>query len=282
MTYRPAFVNQFATGPLSSANCTMASAAMALDRHTLGKKTSTGGKMRLCQNDRVGGTDLTDAAIAWWNCYRENLDNPGVTAWTDFVRKVKEGRGAIITGHYGSLSNQYRHQSNFFDNHAMFVNEVNDAGWMLNFDPITHASQWIPASELKRFAGSLSGGNGILGMGKVYAAFTKITNPQDAPHTPIPPTLPSSDEVDSMIAEGGLTITSSHIMNLKKGTPLYKSTKGDKVAAKMSKDSRVPYFGIAGSGWRCVQVKTGSPYKDKVARPTLLYVHASAGDVELR
>jgi hypothetical protein len=282
-TYRPVFVSQFDGSAFASGNCTMASAAMALDRQTLGHTKSSGGKMRSCQDDKVGGTDLSDAAVAFARCYNQPLWTPGIIPFQDFIRAIRQGRGAVITGRYGNLDAKYRHQANFFDGHAMYVNEVNDAGWLYNYDPIADKPQWIPASQIKKFAGGING----VGFGRIYVAFTKITG-AEVPHTHVPTPLPhpvphpTPSEGEPMIAEGGLTTTSSHVMSVKKGQEIFGRPHG-KVITKMSVDADLPYFGVPlNSGWRCVKVTTGNPYADKVRRPTLAYVPASAGKVTRR
>ena len=84
-----------------------------------------------------------------------------------------------------------------------------------------------------------------------------------------------------MIPQGGITVSSSHVMKLQAGQPLYRYPGGPRVTA-MSKAGPVPYMGTAGSGWRAVQVTTGAPYVDHIARRTIVYVPAAAGPVEAR
>jgi hypothetical protein len=123
-----------------------------------------------------------------------------------------------------------------------------------------------------------------LGWGITYVD----AKPPSGAVTPIPPTAPgvvltapTPTERNVMIPQGGLTVTSSHVMALAKGQPLFRHPGGPKVTA-MSVAGKVAYIGTAGAGWRAVQVSTGAPYGDHVARRTVLYVPAAAGAISVR
>jgi hypothetical protein len=91
-------------------------------------------------------------------------------------------------------------------------------------------------------------------------------------------TAPDLDGDNAMVTYSQVTATASR-MYLAKGQPLYKSTSTRTVVTKMSKAGYVKHLGLAGKGWRAVQVGTGTPYADKHVRPTIVYVPAAAGTV---
>jgi len=84
-----------------------------------------------------------------------------------------------------------------------------------------------------------------------------------------------------MIPQGGLTVTSSHVMSLAQGQPLFRYP-GGPIVTRMSKAASVQYHGTAGGTWRVVRVSTAAPYQDGKMRPTLLYVPGSAGPITAR
>jgi hypothetical protein len=168
--YRPKLLRELGWGTrLDGSNCTMASAAMALDRHTEGAKTATPPEMRACQDDQVGGTDLNDAAVAWSRCYSETLDVDSGISWSTFRSKLNAGRGAILQGMYSKISNTFSCQPSFNGGHAMYVNEQRSDGDYLVYDPLCYSPRWIPESMLRDYAESLTGVN------NVFAGFTRIT-----------------------------------------------------------------------------------------------------------
>lgn len=295
--YQPRLVSQLDGSRFAGLNCTCASGATAIDRHTLGHIRTTGARIRTLTGDTSGGTNLNQVDSAWHKGWGQDLDVRLMFAWNDFIALVKGGRGAILQLRYGTLG-AYRFQRDFYGNHAVYINEIGvmrnpDGGDIIaagkTFDPLGNSPRWIPLTYLKAAAAKLQLSSGrIVGTGYCYVGMTRrvgLTTGATAP-TPAPgsvPTLvltkpPTPSEVNPMIPGGGLVRTSSHVMALKKGQPLYRTPAGP-IATKMSADAKVEYFGTAGSGWRCVEVATGGPYKDKVVRPTLVYVPATAGPI---
>ena len=168
--YRPRHVRQLGWGtPLDGSNCTMASACIALDRHTMGVETSTPPHMRSLQDDQTGGTDLNDAAVAWVRGWGEYLDVHYGDSWSSFVSMVNSGRGAILQGKYSRITNQYSAQPSFDGSHAMYVNEFRANGYALVYDPLATAPKWIPADMLQDYAETFTGGS-------CSAAYTQVTS----------------------------------------------------------------------------------------------------------
>lgn len=145
-------------------------------------------------------------------------------------------------------------------------------------DGICPTGRWESNSILRAYAEKLS----------TSVRFGVFTRPVPKALAPIPSTVPhvvtsapTPSERNAMIAQGGLTVTSSHVQRLASGQPLFRYPGGPRVTAT-SAAGPVAYVGSAGSGWRAVQVKTRGVYADGIARPTVLYVPAAAGPVEKR
>lgn len=294
--YQPRNINQLDGSRFAGSNCTMAAGATGLDRHTIGRTLCTGAKMRAHSGDTSGGTNLSQLDYAWHHGHGQDLDVRLKMAWSDFISMVNGGRGAILQVWYGTLG-VYRFQKNFYGNHAIYINQIGvmrdnqgdtvPAGKM--FDPLGNGPRWVPLSTLKSAAGHLKLASGReVGYGYAYVGYTRRIGMTTGATAPVPapgsvPTLvlskpPTPKEVNPMIPGSGLVRSSSHVMSLAKGQPLYR-TPGGSLATRMSAAAKVEYFGPAGSGWRCVEVTTGAPYADKIARPTLVYVPASAGPI---
>jgi len=167
--YRPRHVRQLGWGSsLDGENCTMASACIALDRHTEGAKTCTPPRMRSLQDDQTGGTDLNDAAVAWSRGFSETLDVHWGTSWSAFVSMINGGRGGILQGTYSRITAQYSSQTSFDGGHAMYINEFRADGYALVYDPLASAPKWMPASMLQSYAEAFGGGG-------CNVAYTRVT-----------------------------------------------------------------------------------------------------------
>jgi hypothetical protein len=166
----------------------MASAATAIDRHTLGRIRTTGAKMRSCQDDQWGGTDLINAQTAWRRCFSQYLDVRLKITWSTFISSLRAGRGAILVGWYSYIPRQYRGQDSANFGHAIYINEVRASdGALLMYDPLKNFPVWVPQIYIKRFAGNLRLRTGVLGYGYAQAGFTRDTEPAPGT-TPPPPT----------------------------------------------------------------------------------------------
>jgi hypothetical protein len=297
--YRPRLVKQMDGSRLQGSNCTMASGATLLDRHTLGARRTTGARMRTFQYDQSGGTDLNDLDTAWHRGFGQDLDVRQNMAWSDIVANVRNGRACVLQVWYGTLGS-YRWQYNFYGNHAVEFNETGyirpdnrtaiSAGLML--DPLGDWPRWVPLATLRNAASDLrlasgrtvANGYGYAGFARrigIYTSTSTPTKPSGTVPTLVLTKPPTPAEVNPMIPGTGLVRTSSHVMSLKKGQPLYR-TPGGPIAARLQGDYKLEYFGSAGTGWRCVEVSTGSPYSDGKTRPTLVYVPSSAGPISVK
>ncbi len=108
--------------------------------------------------------------------------------------------------------------------------------------------------------------------------------PATSTPTPLPPTgivvsaPATAEEKLNPMVRGAYGVTSSKVMRLAKGQPVYANPGGPRVTA-MSAAAAVSYIGPVGPNWALVLVGTGSPYADKATRPTGVYVPRSAGTV---
>jgi len=90
----------------------------------------------------------------------------------------------------------------------------------------------------------------------------------------------ASTEGDPMIVGGGLTRTSSHVIDLPAGQPIHQTPGGPELV-RLSRASTVEYFGLA-DGWYAVEVKTAATFPDGLMRPVIAYVPPSAGTVRAK
>lgn len=205
---RPVFVKQLDGSRYAGLNCTCASAAMALDRHTIGAKHATGAYVRFLTGDTTGGTTLAQVDAALARTWGVNLDVEYGLSWDAFSTRIRAGQGAILQG-WAAVTRGTRWQASetFGGNHAWYVNDRNDDGFLV-YDPladgrrpgIAKSPMRIPAAVVREFAGRLNVGDPAegyhaLGLGKVYAAFTKDTEPHVHLRSTARRTVPFPDQV---------------------------------------------------------------------------------------
>lgn len=173
--YQPRFLSQLGWNTSHDLlNCTMATASIALDRHTLGRKRSTPPAMRAFSGDTSGGTSIYDAAAAWRKGYGETLDLAPNISWDAFKAKVKSGRGALVAGDCHWLNGKQNCPGGLNENHSIYVNEVRSDGQFLIYDPSQRQEEAggrrvISETTLKAYAGNFAG------TGRVTGAFTGVT-----------------------------------------------------------------------------------------------------------
>ena len=185
-TYRPRQVDQLDGSRYEGLNCNCAAAAMALDRHTLGKDRTTGAYVRALTGDTSGGTNLAQVDAALNKRWNVNLDVRYGLSFDAFMDKIQAGHGAILQGScLATKGTTYQESESFAGNHSWFVNSHNADGFLCYLPlgdarraGITDSPRRIPKSVVYKFAGLLDLGTGTrLGMGKVYAGFTRDTEP---------------------------------------------------------------------------------------------------------
>lgn len=187
---RPTFVKQLDGSRYAGLNCTCAAGAMALDRHTIGAHRTTGAYVRALTGDTSGGTTLAQVKAALSVRWGIQLDLEYGLSFDAFTERIRSGQGAILQG-WEAVTRGTRWQASetFGGNHAWFVNDVNADGFLV-YDPLADGRRSgiatspfrIPASVVREWAGKLDVSDPVepyraLGLGRVYAAFTKDTEP---------------------------------------------------------------------------------------------------------
>lgn len=194
--HRVAFVKQLDGSRYAGLNCTCAAAAMALDRHTIGKRRATAARIRELTGDTSGGTNLAQVTNVLRSSYGVDMTVRYGAPIATFDQYLYDGHGAILQGASSATrGTRFQASETFGGNHAWWVNEAR--GWRLVngaqvptdylvYDPLADGRRsgiaqspfWLPREYLLTFARRLViSGTTQLGYGKVYAAFTRDTEP---------------------------------------------------------------------------------------------------------
>ena len=210
MVYRPPFIKQLDGSKYGGSNCTLASLSMALVRHYKGVNPPgtafwypRPADLRVKSGDHSGGTTLAQASSLASHYYGADLSVRYSYAWSEFIKRIVEGRGAILQGSYSVLApTAYDACPGFTGNHAVYVNErrYNSTAKryeLLVYDPLADGRRagiwkgprWIPESLMKTFAGKLWLGSRTVGYGSCYTAYTRDT---EAAGTTVPAQIPTT------------------------------------------------------------------------------------------
>jgi len=150
---RPKPVSQRDGTSLQNANCRMASISTGLDFHTVGAKTSTGGKMRTYTSDQTGGTGSDDAKQAWQVGYKQGLVIKDGGSWASVILALNEGRGVNLDVWHASLPAGCVSGEGKYGHNIFVLPDLNDDGWLVS-DPWCKPASWkrISTAQLKRAA----------------------------------------------------------------------------------------------------------------------------------
>lgn len=185
------------TTKLDSYICTMESAAMALDFHTLGKLKLWGGNLvahcgRSASTIIGHGTSLNNAQTAW-KYYGQTLTIKSGHTWNDLLADLKAGHGVVLQGDYDQFSLATRCQDSFRGPHAIYLNPEFSSGTnILMQDPLCSGGKFVSAAELKNFAEKL--GRTFIGTTKpqkILYAITAAHASAPKPPTPVPAPAPA-------------------------------------------------------------------------------------------
>lgn len=180
MTFDPKLVKQGDGTSCQWQNCVAASIAMALSRHTLGKKSITPHRIRTYYGNYCPGIPYTTAVSAVKNIKGEQLYPRFQISWEIFKDGITAGRGAVAHIKYGRLlGTRFSSSSRFTGLHAIYVN---DRRWSTKrrryefqvYDPladgrypwIPKGPQWWPAELLRDV---------MADTGAFHAVFTRET-----------------------------------------------------------------------------------------------------------
>jgi hypothetical protein len=189
---RPVFVKQLDGSRYAGLNCTCASAAMALDRWTIGEDRTTGAYVRALTGDTTGGTTLAQVNAALHRRWGISLNVQYRYPFESFVDRITAGgQGAILQGWEAVIRDtEWSASPTFGGNHAWFVNGHIEGKGFLVYNPladgrrdgIAQSPYIIPKAVVREWAGKLNVGApnqpySPLGLGYTYAAFTRDTEP---------------------------------------------------------------------------------------------------------
>ena len=185
--YRPKHQRQLAEPISGRYDCTAYSAALAVDRHTIGGVVVRGRDIRLASTEPrpdpgSPGLNLAQATAAAFRLTRVNLTVKR-GPWATFVTRLRT-RGAILPGDYDQMG-EFSAQPSFRDLHAMFINNLNSdhieiggvtygpekAG--LTYDPLYRTFRWVPLAVLRKYAEKYARAVNYTG-GVIYAE-TRVT-----------------------------------------------------------------------------------------------------------
>ena len=153
MTYRAKPVTQRDGSKLASSNCRMASIATGVDYQTLGKKTSTGAKMRASQDDQAGGTDSGDARQAWSRGYSEALVVRDGDPWSQVLSDLKAGRLVHLDVWHATAGGPCLSGTGKYGHTMAVAPEKNGSRWLVA-DPWCAPPKWVWWEESKLKAGA--------------------------------------------------------------------------------------------------------------------------------
>lgn len=176
--YKPRHQRQIvSTDPYGRFNCTAYSAAMAIDRATLGGTSITGQQVRALSNEPIPspsspGLDLGQVCAVASRLYIQLFDHRG-ESWANVIAALKAYRGVILQGDYDQMG-AYSCQSTFRDDHAIYVNHIDGTGLKAYVDdPLCAAGKYIDLVTLQRYANKLC--VRVTGHDGAYFATTRMT-----------------------------------------------------------------------------------------------------------
>lgn len=160
MTYRAAPVTQRDGSSLQNSNCRMASIATGIDYQTLGRTLSTGAKMRARQSDQSGGTDSSDAKLAWAT-YDETLRVRDGYTFNDALADLRGGRLVHLDVWHATIGAPCCVSGSGNYGHTMAVApEKNGTRWLVA-DPWCKPPKWVWVEETKLRAGAEKWGSQV-------------------------------------------------------------------------------------------------------------------------
>lgn len=302
MTYRAKPVTQRDGSKLQNSNCLMAAAAVGLDYHTLGGKTSTGSKMRQHSGDVSGGTNTDEIERAWKRGYDEDPISRDGQPWVKVLSDLGEGRLVMLQVWAATVGPQLCLSGTGNYGHGISVapepRVYNGVAQWLVADPWCKPPKWKWVDERKlkagadRWASKMSAGAGNRPLRDIpheeLQALIKAFMEEWDPEHPAPKddgvggpangvlfasTRPHKGGDVSVNTSANAPVTGDRETKLLKGTDLFDDAGLTQKLGDLSSERWVPIIGSAnGSPGRAVIVNTSYPYSDKEARPTLLYV----------
>ena len=309
--YRAKAVTQRDGSALANSNCRMASIATGIDYHTLGKTTSTGAKMRSRQPDKAGGTDSSDAKLAWQS-YGETLLVRDGSTWATALSDLKAGRMVHLDVWHATVGGPCLSGGGNYGHTMAVAPEQNGTRWLVA-DPWCSPGKWTWTEAAKLKAGAEKWGSQVFTeatrgrlpmpeaelialmrfaarelMERYRPGREAIEDPEDTGGaagrilftiTKAQPDAAATTEGD-MAIQAATNLTSDQRIDVKQGLDFYADPDCTLREGELSKDATVKYIGgpigekVTG-GARAILVSTGTTYGDGEPRPTVVYVKAS-------
>jgi hypothetical protein len=304
VTYRAEAITQQDGSSQANSNCRMAALATGLDYDTLGKKHSTGAKMRSYSGDPEGGTSSDDAERAFKH-YSETLRVHDGEPWSAVENALEAGRLVHIDVWSATAGGPCCKSA---CGHTMAIApERNSEGKWLVSDPWCKPPKWVwwSASKLQAAAeewadrcgyrSAQSGGpRNIRDIGR--PALARLVREMFSRWTPVSPLHPDDDDYPGFETEGsrpcawtctdahmedsdvaintnGSNLTSTRRLRLTEEAGFYRDAERTTKYGTLNPDTERIFIGPAvGTDSMALLVNTSKPYDDGQDRPTIVYV----------
>lgn len=301
MTYRAEPVTQRDGSELQNSNCLMAAAAVGLDFHTLGKKTSTGKKMRNYSGDTSGGTNTDEIERAWHTGYDEDPITRDGQPWSKVLEDLGNGRLVMLQVWHATVGGPCLSGSGAYGHGICLAPESRthegDKQWLVA-DPWCKPPKWAWVDESKLKAGaekwvqkcSYAAGGPLSQVGlAVFRAAAILLMTRYNPSNPVPDGMEIPDGVggpgvlfastaphkgsDMAINCNGSRLASVRRVRLTHEAGFYKEPELLTKYGTLSADRECIFMGPAlGTNAYAILVKTSKPYDDGTDRDTIVYV----------
>jgi hypothetical protein len=303
MTYRANPVTQRDGSRLQYSNCLMAAAAVGLDYHTLGSKTSNGAKMRGFSGDTAGGTNTDEIERAWKQGYAEDPLTRDGQPWTKVLSDLDQQRLVMLQVWHATTGGPCLSGSGNYGHGISVAPEMrvhNGTKQWLVADPWCKPARWVWWDEARLKAGALrwadkvsASGPGIpirdiaadLLAGLVAALMAKYTPEHPADEDPEPPSVGGGGVLfastqmqqeassDMSINTNGSRITSVRRVRLTADAGFYADADLTEKYGELAEGTERVFMGpVIGGKAHAILVETSRPYSDDTKRPTICYV----------
>jgi len=303
MVYRAAPVTQRDGSPLASSNCLMAAAAVGLDYHSLGAKTSTGAKMRSYSGDTSGGTNTDEIERAWHTGYDEDPITRDGRPWSDVLEDLRAGRLVMLQVWHATVGGPCLSGSGSYGHGLAVAPEQHSDGRWLVADPWCSPPKWSWVSEAKLKAGAIewadrcsreAGGRPLRDLepellrAVVRLLFARYTPDHPAVNDPAPEVGGAGGVLfASTRAYGGDMavnvsandpVSSGRVADVSQDADIYADGNLADKLTDLSGDRTVTLLGTVVGGHpdarAIITNMAGALYDDGVSRPSIVYVHA--------
>jgi hypothetical protein len=305
MTYRAKAITQRDGSPLQNSNCLMAAAAVGLDYHTLGGKTSTGKQMRAYSGDLSGGTNTDEIERAWQRGYEEDPVTRDGQPWAKVLEDLAAGRLVMLQVWAATVGSQLCLSGTGQYGHGICVapepRTFEGTKQWLVADPWCKPARWkwVDESRLRagadRWANKISAEGGNRPLSDIpYKELLAIVRYLFSLYTPDNPAHDDEDDDvggpangvlfastkaqqedtgDMSINTNGSGITSKRRVKLTADAGFYADADlTEKYGTLDAGTVRTLMGPVVGGKAHAILVNTSKPYNDGTDRPTICYV----------